>query len=74
MKYITIERSEDLERAKIRIKSNLGSLSYFHTLEPPQELMGSSKILILRSRKDGEISAKIDGPGFIINELYKEFR
>jgi hypothetical protein len=73
MKYITIEKDEDFSRAKIRLKSNLGSLSFFYALERPQTLMGSSKILTLRSRKTNEVEVKIDGPGFIIEELYKDF-
>lgn len=73
MKYITIEKYESLGRARTKIKSYLGSLSFFYVLEAPQSLLGSSKILILRSRRNGEIAAKIDGPGFIIDELYKDF-
>lgn len=73
MKYISIERYENIQQARIKVKSHLSTPSFFYALEPPQTLMGSSKILVLRNKKNGEISAKIDGPGFIIEELYKDF-
>lgn len=74
MKYITIERGEDVERAKQKLRTYLNkSFSYYYALEPPTTLMGSAKILTLRGRNDAEIKVKIDGPGFIIEELYKEF-
>lgn len=74
MNYITIERNEDLERARIRLKTYLSRpLSYYYSSEPPATLMGSEKVLSLRGRNNNEIVAKVDGPGFIIEELYKEF-
>lgn len=74
MKYITIERGEDVERAKQKLRTYLNkSFGYYYALEPPATLMGSAKILTLRGRNDAEIKVKIDGPGFIIEELYKEF-
>ena len=76
MKYITIERTENLEIAKTRLRTYLERpLSYYIATEQPATLMGSAKILSLRGRdKNKEIAVKEDGPGFIIEELYKEFK
>jgi len=77
MKYITIERTEDFERAKIILRSNLDKpLSFYYAMEEPATLMGSAKILSLRGKdnKNMDILAKVDGPGFIIEKLYEEFK
>ena len=77
MKYITVERGEDFERAKLRLRSHLPRpLSFYYAMEPPSTLMGSAKILSLRGKDKNnmDILAKIDGPGFIIDQLYEELK
>lgn len=73
MKYITIERNENIEEALIKLENNLGNLLSYYTIEKPVNLFGNYKILTLRKKPTTIIYAKVDGPGFIIDELYKKF-
>lgn len=74
MKYITIDRSEDFESALSKLQMHIGNLSSYGAYDSIETLMGSAKILKLRRHLNiKDIEVKIDGPGFIIEKLYKYF-
>ena len=74
IQYVTIKREEDFKNALTKLKTYLGTLSQYVAYDPPETLMGSAKILKLRKKSTiNKISAKIDGPGFIIDQIYKHF-
>lgn len=68
--YITIETGENIQKVLINIKNKAGHLK-FTAWNKPVELTGNFKILELRDRSDRLV--KIDGPGFIIDQLYEYF-
>lgn len=74
MKYITIDRNEDFERARIRVKTYLEKSIYsYYASSPPETYMGNKKVMSLRERnKFKGIVYKVEGPGFIIDRLYSE--
>jgi hypothetical protein len=72
--YVTIERNEDFKTAITKMKTYLGPLSEYIVYDKPEGLMGSAKILKLRKQSSiSRIAAKVDGPGFIIDEIYQHF-
>ena len=74
MHYITIERGEDFRVALTKTQIILGSLDQYVCYDKPEELMGSFKILKLRKKTNiNNIAAKIDGPGFIIEDMFIYF-
>jgi hypothetical protein len=72
LKYITIEPYEDLPDAKAKIKRELGTLNFI-VLQTPHKLAGNYKVLQLSSRANIENVVKVDGPGFLIDELFEFF-
>jgi hypothetical protein len=74
LKYITAKFGEKKEDVLNKLKRELGSGFYsLYSLEKPSSLMGNSKILSLRYRGSNEIRVKIDGPGFLMDDLFNEF-
>lgn len=68
--YVSVLPQDDFETALLRVKM----ASDYMSARPrglPYKLMGNSKILELVS-SNLAILIKVDGPGFIIDELYKE--
>lgn len=71
MKYVTIERGEDFRTALTKIQIQLGPLNQYVCYDKPETLMGRFRILKLRRKTNiNNIVAKIDGPGFIIEDIY----
>ena len=69
-KYITIESHEDIDTIKDRIRREAGTLRLF-VYAPPYKLTGNSKVLTLYYDPGSWI--KVDGPGFMIDELVSFF-
>jgi len=72
IKYITIEFDESFEQALIKIKKNIRETAFFIN-ELPYKLGGNHKVLRLLSKDNLDNFIKIDGPGFIIDEIYDYF-
>lgn len=73
LKYITVESGDDLNDALTKIHIVIGHSNLYIT-EPPNRLAGNSKILRLSVKGSLERFVKVDGPGFIIDELYGHFK
>ena len=74
LEYVTINSDEDLKAAITKLTTYLGPLSGYDAYEIPQTLMASAKILKLRRKTNiTKVAAKIDGPGFIIEQLFEYF-
>lgn len=73
MKYFTITRDTTVERIVWEIEFAFGK-GALCSYEPPVNLYGNARILTLRGRTGLQIKAKVDGPGFLIDELYEKFR
>ena len=74
MKYITVRQGELKKDVISKMRRELGS--YFpalYSIDQPLQLMGNSKVLSLRVRGVNNIYLKVDGPGFIIDELFNHF-
>lgn len=73
--YITIEKDMTESRVLSLIKIQTGyEWKKFIITEPPSSLMGNKKILTIRLRTNWlNTIVKIDGPGFIIENLYLQF-
>lgn len=69
-KYISIEPSENIEQVKEKIKREAGTLR-LHVYDPPYKLSGNKKVLALYH--DPHSWIKVDGPGFMIDELVSFF-
>ena len=72
LKYITIQPGEAFNEALNRIKIYIRE-SRFTTMEQPQKLTGNQKVLKLISKDSSQDMVKIDGPGFVIDELFDYF-
>lgn len=72
LKYITIENYEDLAMAKSKLKRELRTLNWI-ALQSPHKMAGNHKVLQLSSKINIEDVVKVDGPGFIIDELFEFF-
>ena len=68
--YITLT-NETKEQAIIKIKRELGHLN-FEVWNKPISLTGNAKILELHEKRRDRL-VKVDGPGFLIQELYNHF-
>lgn len=74
IRYITIERGEDFNSSISKLSRYLGSLNQYNVYDKPETLMGTFKILKLRRTQNiNSVSVKIDGPGFIIDQLFDFF-
>jgi len=69
---ISIERSEDLHAAIQKIFRET-QLRGWNVWEPPQSPMTNFKVLKLVSVANRSVVCKVDGPGFIIDDIYKYF-
>ncbi|MFW5889494.1 MAG: hypothetical protein ACOCUD_03840 [Bacillota bacterium] len=69
-KYITIEAHENFDSAKSKIQREAGTLN-LRTMHATYNLSGTKKVLTLHYDMNNWI--KVDGPGFIIDELEKFF-
>ena len=69
-KYLSIETYETLEQVKMKIKREAGTIN-LKVFDPPYKLSGNKKVLTLYY--DIHSWIKIDGPGFMIDELVKFF-
>ena len=72
LKYITIEPHEDLNGAKAKLKRELGHYNFL-VLQLPHNLAGNYKVLQLSCKGNIDNIVKVDGPGFIIDELFEFF-
>ncbi len=72
LKYITVETGEDFDAALARIKREVNHLN-FVAAKMPHKLSGNSKVLQLVSKQNISNIIKIDGPGFIMDELFQHF-
>lgn len=70
LKYITVLSNEDKDSALSKIKREIGHLN-LSAWNKPIKLAGNFKILELQE-KGGRV-VKIDGPGFIIDQLFDYF-
>lgn len=70
--YLSIQSGEDLDAAVSKIKREMRHLNFI-VMQKPHKLGGNFKVLQLISRYDATNFLKIDGPGFIIDELYNYF-
>ena len=72
--YVTINKNENLQDALTKLTAYLGPLSGYDAYEAPKTLMASAKILNIRRKTNmSRIAAKVDGPGFIIEQLFGYF-
>lgn len=69
-KYISIETHENFAMAKSKIQREAGTLS-LRVMHATYNLSGTKKVLTLHYDMYNYI--KVDGPGFIIDELEKFF-
>ena len=69
---ISVTREENAEQAiqKIHRETQLRGWSVW---EGPQNLMGNFKVLRLISNMNSHVVCKVEGPGFILDELYRHF-
>ena len=72
LKYITIEPQDSFDEAVSKINRQINK-NQFVSREAPATLTGNQKILKLVAKKDSTAFIKIDGPGFIIDELFNYF-
>ena len=68
MTYITV-RATDTAESVIQMLDSKYGLSNLYPMLAPIKLIGSAKVLTMRSLKRNEI-IKMDGPGMIINRVY----
>ena len=72
LKYLTIESKESFEEALSKIRREIREKSFYVT-ESPYSLTGNHKVLKLVSKDNFEDIVKVDGPGFIIDQLFNYF-
>lgn len=71
IQYVSIERGEDFRTALTKMQIQLGPLSQYVVYDKLETLMGTFLILKLRRRTNiNNIAAKVDGPGFIIQQIF----
>lgn len=70
--YYTVELGEKLSNVLSKIKRNEGHIN-FSSYEPPVNLAGNQKVITLHFKSSFNNIIKIDGPGFIIQEIYDYF-
>lgn len=70
--YFTIERNEKLEDVISKIKRQTGTV-YYRPLFRGIGLTGNQKVLTLNKTYNTSEFIKIDGPGFLIDELFDHF-
>lgn len=68
--YVTLT-SESVNEAIAKIKREVGHL-IFEVWNEPIKLTGNARILELHDRHR-DTMIKVDGPGFLINDLYRYF-
>jgi len=68
--YYTIQPHEDADQFMIRIYIDFPYADLVADI-PPTPLMGNAKVLTLHT-KGTHFHIKIDGPGFIVDKIYKE--
>ena len=71
VEYYTVHFRPDVEVVlkKLEAKYGLGNL---YPMERPESLMGNAKILVLQDFERPSLRIKIDGPGFLIFEIYNK--
>jgi hypothetical protein len=76
VKHLSVDKGQDVNRVLSLIKIETGyEADRFIALDPPLSLMGNKEVLTLKlSSNLRENILKIDGPSFIIRELYEKLR
>lgn len=69
--YYTIHIRSDAELVLKKLQSKYG-LENLRPIQRPDNLMGNAKILVLHDFRRSDIRIKIDGPGFLIYEIYNK--
>lgn len=69
---ISVTKEENTEQVIQRIHRDT-QLRGWTVWEGPQSLMGNFKVLRLISTLNSAIICKVEGPGFILDELYQYF-
>lgn len=75
VKYLTLEKHETLETFKMKFfRIFERSVKNFVIIGEPQKFMGNTKVITLKDNRslNKDLVIKIDGPGFLIQELYEE--
>lgn len=72
LKYYTARMKDDVPRLLRDIDWEQGK-NTFYALSPPYNLSGSAKVLVLHKKANYREVIKIDGPGWIIEDIYKKF-
>jgi hypothetical protein len=70
MTYLTVKPTDTAETV-IRMLNSKYGLDNLYPMMAPVKLIGSAKVLTMRSLKRNEI-IKLDGPGMIINRVYEK--
>lgn len=73
LRYITIEAGDNLDDILTKIHVSVGHSNLYVT-EKPNKLVGNSKIIRLSVKGSMDKFIKVDGPGFMIEELYEHFK
>lgn len=72
LKYYTVRMRDEIPRLLEDIDWEQGRNS-LHALSPPYSLAANAKVLVLHKKSNYHDVVKIDGPGWIIDDLYKKF-
>lgn len=73
LKYFTVERSDkNIKDVLSKLRRELG-VSRLHAYVPLVALGGNTRILELKKSITSELVIKVDGPEFIMKELYDYF-
>jgi hypothetical protein len=72
MKYYTIGLN-DSAQSMLKLLDRKYRLSNIFPISEPAKLMGNAKVLEIRV-SDLNTNIKVDGPGFIIDEIYNKLR
>lgn len=70
IEYYTIQPDEDVKTFLNRLYADF-RLPRLRITDAPVKLMGNAKVLTVNAVGTG-ITIKVDGPGMMIDELYKE--
>lgn len=72
LKYYTVRMRDEVPRLLQDIDWEQGRNS-LQALSPPYNLAANAKVLVLHKKSNYQEVVKIDGPGWIIDDLYKKF-
>lgn len=71
IKYYTVHFQNDLKYVLKQLDGEFG-LENLYPVERPTSLMGSAKILVLQDFRRGDVRIKIDGPGFLVFDIFNK--